>query len=47
MSHRYLKIFFKFELRVIKTIILLIIRISNISNLKKELNRFKSLLNNL
>ena len=36
MSHRRLRISFKFELKVIKTIISLIIRISNINNLKRK-----------
>ena len=36
MFYRRLKISFKFELRVIKAIISLIIRISNINNLKKK-----------
>ena len=37
MFHYRLKISFKFELKVIKTIISLIIRISNINNLKKTI----------
>ena len=36
MFYRRLKISFKFELRVINAIISLIIRISNINNLKKK-----------